>query len=163
METDAIEGTLREHTFFMGMKDEYLRSLAENATVERFEAGDVIFKEGEPARNFYLIRAGNVALQQVSYRTEPFTVLTLRRGDILGWSWLFPPYRCRLTAKALDITRAIALDGEKLRAKCDEDHQLGYELMKRFAQIIDSRFDAVSEHLVEVGQHHTARVASAPV
>ena len=163
METETLEGILREHPFFKEMKDEHLRSIVQHATVVRFEAGDVIFNEGEPAHSFYLIRSGNVALQQVSYRTEPFTVITLHRGDIIGWSWLFPPYRWRLTAKALDITRAIALDGEKLRARCDEDHHLGYELMKHFAQIIDRRFDAVSEHLVEVGQHRGTRTAGAPV
>ena len=163
METENLERILRDHPFFNGIKDEHLRSIVENATVERFEPGDIIVKEGDPAQTFYLIRSGNVALQQVSYRAEPFTVITLRRGDIIGWSWLFPPYRWRLTAKVLDITRAIALDGEKLRARCEEDHHLGYELMKHFAQIIDSRFDAVSEHLVEVGQHRATRIASAPV
>jgi len=152
METETLERILREHPFFREVKESHLRSIIESSTVERFEPGDVIFREDEPAQTFYLIRSGKVALQQVSYRIEPFTIITLNQGDIVGWSWLFPPYRWRLTAKALEITRAIAIDGAKLRVRCDEDHDLGYELMKRFAEIIDHRFDAVSEHLVEVGQ-----------
>jgi len=152
METETLERIFREHAFFQEMKESHLRSIIENSTVERFEPGDVIFREGDPAHTFYLVRSGKVALQQVSYRIEPFTVITLSQDDIIGWSWLFPPYRWRLTAKALDITRTIAVDGAELRARCDEDHDLGYELMKKFAGIIDHRFDAVSEHLVEVGR-----------
>jgi CRP/FNR family cyclic AMP-dependent transcriptional regulator len=152
METETLEKILGEHPFFKGMKERHLRTLVESATVVRFEPGDAIFREGDPAHCFYLIRTGKVTLQLVSYRIEPFTVLTLDQDDIIGWSWLFPPYRWKLTAKALDVTRAISLDGTRLRTGCDEDHDLGYELMKRFAQIIDRRFDALSEHLVEVGQ-----------
>jgi CRP-like cAMP-binding protein len=152
METEILERILGEHPFFRDMSEHHLRAVVECATVVRFEPGDVIFREGEPAHRFYLIRTGMVALQQVSYRIEPFTVITLHQGDIIGWSWLFPPYRWRLTAKALEVTRAISLDGEMLRVRCDKDHDLGYDLMKRFAEIIDSRFDAISDHLVEVGQ-----------
>lgn len=152
METETLERILREHPFFREMKESHLCSITENSTVERFEPEDIIFREGDPAQTFYLIRSGKVALQQMSYRIDPFTVITLNQGDIIGWSWLFPPYRWRLTAKALEVTRVIAVDGAELRARCDEDPNLGYELMKKFAEIIDRRFDAVTEHLVEVGQ-----------
>jgi len=152
METEILERILGEHPFFRDMSEHHLRILVESATVVRFESGDLIFREGEPAHRFYLIRTGTVALQQSAYRIEPFTVITLSAGDIIGWSWLFPPYRWRLTAKAIDVTRAISMDGALLRAECEEDHNLGYDLMKRFAQIIDSRFDALSDHLVEVGR-----------
>ena len=116
----------------------------------RFEPGDVIFEEGDPAHRFYLIRTGKVALQLVSYRIEPFTLMTLEEGDIIGWSWLFPPYRWKFTAKALGVIRAISIDGRSVCARCDEDHDLGYELMKRFAQIIENRVEALSVHLVAV-------------
>jgi len=76
--------------------------------------------------------------------------MTLEQGDIIGWSWLFPPYRWKLTAEALEVTRAISLDGRSICTRCDEDHDLGYELMKRFAQIIDNRVEALSVHLVEI-------------
>jgi CRP-like cAMP-binding protein len=151
METEALKKILDEHAFFRGMKEHQLRTIVESATVVRFEPGEVIFEEGEPAHRFYLIRTGRVALQLVSYRIEPLTLLTLEEGNIIGWSWLFPPYRWKFTAKALDVTRAISLDGSSLRVRCDEDHDLGYELMKRFAQIIDNRVEAFSAHFVEVG------------
>jgi CRP/FNR family transcriptional regulator, cyclic AMP receptor protein len=151
METETLEKILEDHPFFRGMKAHHLRTIAEGATVVRFGPGEVIFHEGEPAHRFYVIRTGQVALQLVSYRTDPFTLTTLEQGDIIGWSWLFPPYHWKLTAKALEVTRAISLDGRSLCTRCDEDHDLGYELMKRFAQIIDNRVEALSVELVEVG------------
>jgi CRP-like cAMP-binding protein len=145
-----LEKILDEHPLFRGMKTQHLRTIGESATVVRFEPGNVVFEEGEPAHRFYLIRTGKVALQLLSYRIEPFTLMTLEQGDIIGWSWLFPPYRWKFTAKALDVTQTISLDGRSVRVRCDEDHDLGYELMKRFAQIIENRVEALSVHLVAV-------------
>lgn len=105
MEIAALEKILDEHPFFRSMKEHQLRIIVESATVVRFEPQQVIFNEGEPAERFYLIRTGKVALQLVSYRIEPITLLTLGEGDIIGWSWLFPPYRWKLTAKSLDVTQ----------------------------------------------------------
>ena len=152
METETLENIWDGHPFFRGMKAHHLRTIAEGAAVVRFGPGEVIFQEGEPAPRFFVIRTGRVALQLVSYRIDPFTLMTLEQGDIIGWSWLFPPYRWKLTAKALEVTRAISLDGKSVCTKCDEDHELGYELMKRFAQVIDKRIEALSVHLVEVGK-----------
>ena len=149
METETLEKILDEHPFFRGLKAHHLRTVAERATVVRFEPGEVIFREGEPAHRFYVIRTGRVALQLVSYRIDPLTVMTIEQGDIIGWSWLFPPYRWKLTAKALEVTRAISLDGRSVCTRCEKDHHLGYELMKRFAQIIENRVEALSVHLVE--------------
>jgi len=150
METETLEKILGGHPFLRDMKESHLRTIVDTATVVRFEPGEMIFEEGEPAHRFYLIRTGRVALQLVSYRIEPITLLTLQDGDLIGWSWLFPPYRWKFTAKALSVTRTITLDGGSLRARCDEDHDLGFELMKRFAQIIDNRVEALSTHVVEV-------------
>ena len=150
METATLEKVLEEHPIFKGMKEQHLRTLVGSSTVVRFEPGDVIFEEGDPAHRFYLIRTGKVALQLVSYRIEPFTLMTLEEGDIIGWSWLFPPYRWKFTAKALGVIRAISIDGRSVCASCDEDHDLGYELMKRFAQIFENRVEALSVHLVAV-------------
>ena len=154
METATVEKALEKildgDMFFRGMKAEHLHSIVDSGTIVRFEEGEVIFDEGEPAHRCYVIRTGRVALQLVSYRVEPLTLVTLEPGSLIGWSWLFPPYRWKFTAKALEVTRAISLDGDRLRAKCDQDHELGYELMKRFAAVIDKRIEALSTHLVEV-------------
>ena len=150
MVVETLEKMLEEHSFFKGMKQPHLQTLAESATIVRFEPGDVIFEEGEQAHRFYLIRSGKVALQLVSYRVEPFTLMTLDEGEMIGWSWLFPPYRWKFTARALSVVRAISMDGRNVCARCEGDHELGYELMKRFAEIIDNRIEALSAHLVAI-------------
>jgi CRP/FNR family transcriptional regulator, cyclic AMP receptor protein len=78
------------------------------------------------------------------------TIQTLGVGEVLGWSWLFPPYRWLFDARTIELTRAIALDGKCLRAKCDEDHHLGYEMVKRFAQVIIERLQASRLQLLDV-------------
>jgi CRP-like cAMP-binding protein len=74
----------------------------------------------------------------------------LAAGEVLGWSWLIPPYHWKFDARAIEQTRALALDGKCLRTKCEEDHDLGYELLKRFAQIMEERLQATRLQLLDV-------------
>jgi CRP/FNR family transcriptional regulator, cyclic AMP receptor protein len=73
-----------------------------------------------------------------------------RWDEVLGWSWRFPSYRWQFDARALELTHTIALDGKCLRAKCDEDHSLGYEMVKRFARVIIERLQAARLQLLDV-------------
>ena len=116
----------------------------------RFDEGKFLFREGEEANNFYVIRAGRVAIEIFSPKRGPITVQTVREGDVLGWSWLFPPYRWHFDARALELTRAISLDGKCLRNKCEEDHDLGYELMKRFSEVMIQRLQATRLQLLDL-------------
>jgi CRP-like cAMP-binding protein len=116
----------------------------------RFEKGAYIFKEGEEANEFYLIRAGKVALEIFAPQRKPIMLATLDEGEVLGWSWLLPPYQWRFHAHAIETVRAIALDGKCLRTKCEENHDLGYEILKRFAQIMEQRLEATRFQLLDV-------------
>ena len=145
-----LEKVLAEHVFFQGMEKRHLQILAAAACQVQFAKGEEFFREGDEANYFYLLLSGKVALFMPSYHTEPLEILTLGAGEILGWSWLFSPYRWKLTAVAQEVTRAISLDGKFVREKCEDEHDLGYELMKRFAHVIDSRVEALSLHLVGV-------------
>jgi CRP/FNR family cyclic AMP-dependent transcriptional regulator len=115
-----------------------------------FGGGEYVFREGDPANRFYAIRAGAVGLELASPTQPPLVIETLHEGDVLGWSWLFPPYRVRYDARAMDEVHAIAFDGACLRGKCDDDHDLGYELMRRFAQVITERLQATRIRLLDV-------------
>lgn len=150
METATLEGILAEHPFAKDLKDEHLQLMLGCASNVRFEAGQFIFHEGENADQFYLIRAGKIALEIHGAPRGPLTILTVESGDVLGWSWLFPPYRWKFDARALELTRALALDGRCLRTKCDEDHDLGYELLKRFVLVIEQRLQATRFQLLNV-------------
>ena len=108
----------------------------------RFKAGTHIFREGEPASSFYIIRQGKVALQAMAAQRGSLIIQTIEDGEVLGWSWLFPPYRWHFGARAIAETRAIALDGVCLREKGEADHDFGYELVKRVAQIMMERLQA---------------------
>lgn len=116
----------------------------------RFEAGKYIFREGDPADLFYAIRGGAVALEIHVPAREAVIVETLHEDDLLGWSWLFPPYRWSFDARALEPVSAIAFDGACLRGKCEEDKKLGYELMQRFASVMLDRLQATRLQLLDV-------------
>jgi CRP-like cAMP-binding protein len=146
----TLETVLGEHPFFTGLEQRYLRIIVGCASNVVFEKGQVIFREGEEADRFYLIRQGRVALEVHAAGIGTITIQTLDAGDILGWSWLVPPYRWHFDARAVETTRAIALDGDCLRRKCEEDHDLGYELLKRFAEIITQRLQATRLQLLDV-------------
>jgi CRP/FNR family cyclic AMP-dependent transcriptional regulator len=146
----TLESILLEHPFFIGMEERYLRVLVACACNERFDGGDVIFRQGQEANQFFLIRSGKVELQLFADRRAALTIMTLEEGDILGWSWLSTPYRWKFTARALETTQAISLDGKCVREKVEKDHDLGYELLKRFVQIIEERLQATSLQLLNV-------------
>ena len=147
---ETLERILAEHSFFAGLESSYTNLLVGCAANVRFDAGRYIFKEGEAANEFYVIRAGKVALEIFAPQRKPIILATLGEGEILGWSWLLPPYHWKFHARAVEDTRALALDGKCLREKCEQNHDLGYELLKRFAQIIDRRLDATRFQLLDV-------------
>jgi CRP-like cAMP-binding protein len=149
---ETLERVLGNHPFFEKFPEQHLETIVGCASNVRFEAGQFIFREGEEASKFYLIRQGKVALQIFSERRGPITVLTLGEGEILGWSWLFPPYRWSFTARTLEPTHVFAFDGQCLRAKAEDDHDLGYELLKRFSRIIAGRLEATRLQIINVYQ-----------
>jgi CRP-like cAMP-binding protein len=147
---ETLERIIAQHPFFSGLESYYMGLLVGCASNVRFESGSYIFREGGVANEFYLIRTGKVALEICGAQTKTLIVSTLGEGEILGWSWLLPPYHWRFHAHAVENTGAIALDGKCLRNKCEQNHDLGYELLKRFAQIVDRRLEATRLQLLDV-------------
>jgi len=147
---ETLERVISEHRFFSGLESYYTGLLTGCAANVRFPSGTYIFKEGEEANEFYLIRSGQVSLEIFAPQRKPIVVETLAEGDILGWSWLLPPYLWKFHAHATQETRAIALDGKCLRTKCEQNHDLGYEVLKRFAQIMERRLEATRLQLLDV-------------
>jgi CRP-like cAMP-binding protein len=116
----------------------------------KFDQGEFVFREGGDADKFYLIRHGRIALEVFTTNKGPVTLQTLGEGEVVGWSWLIPPYHWHFDARAVELTRALALDGKCLRGKCDDDHSLGYELMKRFTHIMEERLQAARLQLLDL-------------
>lgn len=127
-----IEDLLRQHPFAQGLEEGIIVLIAGCARNVVFQANEYVFREGAAADHFYLIRHGAVALETFAPGRGPFTFLTVKSGEILGADWLVPPYRSSFDARAVELTRAIDFDGKCLRGKCELDHHVGYEMMKRF-------------------------------
>jgi CRP-like cAMP-binding protein len=147
---ENLERILSEHPFLQGLDPEYLQLVSGCASNVRFEAGQYLFREDEEANWFYIIRQGKVAVEAYAAERGSVIIDTVEEGDVLGWSWLIPPYNWHFDARAVELTRAIALDGKCLRNKCEHDHNLGYELLKRFAHIIEQRLEATRIRLLDL-------------
>ena len=148
------EKILAEHPFFEGLAASLLKTIASCATPVSFQAGQVIYHEGDPADQFLVILNGKVAIEIFSAERGSLVIKTVSAGEVLGWSWLFAPYLRRFDARALKQTSAVALDGKVLREKAEADHRLGYELLKRFSSVVVDRLKATSVQLLDIyGKH----------
>lgn len=147
---ETLERFISEHPFFEGVGHQHTHLLVGCASNVRFEPGSYVFREGGEAHDFYLIRRGRVALEIFAPQRKPIVVGTVEEGDVLGWSWLVPPHEWRFHARAVDTTVAIALNGRCLRTKCEEHKDLGYELLKRFSQIMAQRLEATRLQLLDL-------------
>ncbi len=145
-----LERILKEHPFFAELKDEHIALLVGCAKNSVFRAGEFVFREGEDADSFFIIRHGKVMIETFVPQKGPVTIQTREAGEVLGWSWMVPPYRWRFDARAFELTRAIVLDGKCLRDKLDTDHDLGYELMRRFSLLIAQRLEATRLQLMDL-------------
>ncbi|MGE5691838.1 MAG: cyclic nucleotide-binding domain-containing protein [Pseudomonadota bacterium] len=146
----SLDQTLGEHPLFAGLAPEYLELIAGCARNCGAAAGELLMRENEPADTFFLIRRGHVTLETYAPGRGAVSIETLDAGEVLGWSWLFPPYRNQFDARALDVVRAVCFDGACLRGKCADDPVLGYELMRRFSQVMSERLDATRLRLLDV-------------
>jgi CRP/FNR family cyclic AMP-dependent transcriptional regulator len=146
-----LEAQVAAHPFLIGVGAHHIRLLADCAMRSHFEAGHVIFREGESANRFYLVEYGKVALES-STLGEPVKIEEIGDGDLLGWSWLFPPYAWHFSARALEDTTAIFFYGTVLRDYCEKDHSLGFELFKRMSVVMLRRLQAARQKLLNVHQ-----------
>jgi CRP-like cAMP-binding protein len=147
---ETLKLILTEHPFLKGLAPQHVELLVGCASNVRFDPGTFIFREGEAANSFYIIRQGKAAVEIHAPGRGPIIIETLEDGDVLGWSWLVPPYQWHFDSRAISLTRAIALDGACLRKKLEEDHDLGYQMMKRFTKLMVDRLEAMSLQLMNV-------------
>jgi CRP/FNR family transcriptional regulator, cyclic AMP receptor protein len=136
MRVTSMGQLLAVHPFFAGLSEPHLAVVAACGRNVRLHAGDLLFEEGGPADTFYVIRHGRVAVETHRPGKSAIVISTMGDGDLVGWSWLIPPHRWHFDARAVEDTAAVALDGVCLRRKCDEDPELGYDLMQRFAGLM---------------------------
>ena len=150
METRGFDRLICEHPLFAGMAPEHCKLIGGCAKNVRFEKGQYLFREGEPAGEFFLIRHGRVALEIAAPGREPLRFLTVNAGEMAGVAWLVPPYRWIFDAQALELTRALSIDARCLRQKAEEDHDFGYDMMKRVMTMAVERLHAAQLQMLDV-------------
>ncbi len=147
---DGMEKIVREHPFFADLDDDTVTLLAGCARNVVFKAGEYLFHTGDDADEFYLIRHGRVALDVVAPGRQGLTFQTAGEGEIVGVSWLLPPYKWMHDARAIELVRAIGMDAKCLRGKCDTDHDVGYNMMLRFVPLLIGRLQATRMQLLDI-------------
>jgi CRP-like cAMP-binding protein len=147
---ETIDAILRDAPVFHGLEPGQLELIAGCASNIHFESGELLFREGDAADTFYLVRHGSVALEMFVPARGPAMIETLEAGEVVGWSWLFPPYRWHFDARALTPVRATVFDAACLRRKCEADAALGYALISRFAQVMIERLQWTRLRLLDL-------------
>lgn len=148
--SDVTSSTLGKHGFLRGMADDDIARLAEAATQVVRPAGHRLFDVGDTADRFWLVQNGLVELDLVVPGAGRITVETLGIGDVLGWSWFFPPYQWRFGAVVRRPMHGFELDGRAVRRMCDSDRELGYELTQRFLAVVLNRLQATRVRLMDL-------------
>jgi CRP-like cAMP-binding protein len=151
MEVKAdVEQMLAEHEFMAGMPAEYLARIAGFSKLKVCQPDQYLFRCGDPADCFYLIRDGMLAIEVYHESRGSLIVQTLNSGKVVGWSWLVPPYRWTFEVRAVSFTRGICINGDRLREACDADPRLGYEILKRFTLVFADRLNAARVQLLDL-------------
>ena len=146
---NALKENITAHPFFRNMKPEHLDILSAGATAATFEPDQILFREGQPANQIYLIGKGRIALEAHEPADGTALVEHLGAGEVLGWSWLFPPFVWHFRARAVEPSEAIVLSGAHLLAAAERNPEFGYELMKRVAQVVIQRLQTTRKQLLD--------------
>lgn len=154
----TLEPVIAGLSLFAGMKPEHVALIAGCATNVRFEAGQFPGRAGDPADCFWIVRQGRMALEIHAPDRGAITVATMDDGDVVGFSWLVPPYHLRFDVHTLTATRALLIDGRCLRGKMAQDPALAADLLSRFSTLMAQRLEALSLQLMDVYGDHATNV-----
>ncbi|HXR05776.1 MAG TPA: Crp/Fnr family transcriptional regulator [Candidatus Acidoferrum sp.] len=158
----SLAAAIAAHGFVADMRPGHLNKLLEVAMFKQFERDEMIFREGDPANRFYLVCQGKIALESGRKSDGSPLLHWIGPGEVLGWSWLFPPYCWHFSARAAEPTLAVFFYGTRLRQACDEDPVFGYELMKRVAAIVIQRLQVTRRHLLQLQDESSRKASPAP-
>lgn len=136
------------HPFLAEMDEQHRENFLQGASERTFAAGETIFRDGEPANTLYLVQSGEVIIEAASAGGGSTPIETIHGGEVLGWSWLFPPFAWHFQARAARPTHVICCDGGHLLVQAEEHSRFGYDLMRRMTQILIHRLQATRKKLV---------------
>ncbi len=149
MNTGSIDDYLSTHTFFSGLNGDDIAFLSRHASELQVKKGETVFRQGDTADKFYLVRSGHLSVQIPALMGPALEIQSLGPDQLLGWSWLIAPYRWNFQAKAEEDSDLLEFDGRAILARCGQDPKFGYELLKRFAALMSERLDAARRKMMD--------------
>jgi CRP/FNR family transcriptional regulator, cyclic AMP receptor protein len=145
---EVTTAALAAHPMLHGMSTDHLAMLADSATDVAFPAGHRLFKEGGSANHFWLLQSGSVALDLHVPGQGRVRIDTVGLGELLGWSWRFPPYRWAFGAVAASPVEAFEFDAQAVRASCASEPEFGHEVTERLARVLAKRLQSTRVRLI---------------
>lgn len=140
---------LSDNEFFSGLSEEVVNYLSKCVSIRKIKKGQVLFRQGEHANTFYIVRNGQISIQIPAVMGPILEVQVLGADRVLGWSWLISPYQWSFQAKAVEDSELLEFDGAALLARCEQEPQFGYELLKKFAELMAQRLDAARQKMMD--------------
>lgn len=142
MINQSITEYLSTHAFFSDLNVEIVNYLCECVIIREIKKGETLFRQGEPADKFYIVRTGQISIQIPAVMGPTLEIQTLGADQVLGWSWLISPYQWSFQAKAEENLELLEFDGIAILNRCEHDPHFGYQLLKKFAELMAERLDA---------------------
>jgi len=149
MSNQSTAEYLSSHEFFSELNDDILKFLCECSSIREIKKGEILFRQGEKADKFYVIRKGFVSIQIPAIMGPALEIETLGRNDVLGWSWMILPYKWHFQTRAEEDSELLAFDGAAILVRCEQDPKFGYELLKKFAGLMSVRLNAARQKMME--------------
>lgn len=148
-----IETTIREFVsrqdLFRDLPERFLNRLVESATCRTLAENEILFRHSDAADHFYLLRSGHITVEIPAIEGPRLEVQQLAPGQVLGWSWLIPPYEWKFQARALEPSEVVEFDGVRIRQQCEDDPAFGYEVLKHFSHLMSARLEAARQRMME--------------
>ena len=149
MNNKSTKSYLSSHAFFKGLDTDFINHLANSASSRQIKKDEILFNQADHADKFYLLRSGQISIQIPAIMGPVLEIQVVGEGQILGWSWMIPPYRWNFQARALEDSELLEFDGKAILAHCEEDPKFGYELLKRFTALMSERLSAARQKMMD--------------
>jgi CRP-like cAMP-binding protein len=148
MSNQSITEYLSAHEFFSEFSDDDLKFLCECSSTHEIKKGQILFRQGEHADKFYIVRSGRISIQMPAIMGPTLEIQAVEEDQVLGWSWLISPYRWNFQTKAEEDSELLQFDGTAILARCEQEPKFGYELLKKFAGLMSVRLNAARQKMM---------------
>lgn len=143
-----VSAQLRQQPFFADLDESVIKELSQCAAPRSLERGDVLFRQGEISDAFYLVTGGEILIEIPAISGPALEIQRLTEGQILGWSWLIPPYKWTFQARAEADTDLLEFDGAAILSHCEDNPAFGYVVLKKFSALMSERLEAARRRMM---------------